>query len=68
MPLIGIKQELLSKELHIIPIDGLPITSTWQLIWQKGKKHGPISLSLIKFIEKEKDNIIKDLFSWHENY
>lgn len=68
MPLIGIKRELLSKELHIIPIDGLPIKSTWQLIWQKGKKHGPISLSLIKFIEKEKDNIIKDLFSWQENY
>ena len=68
MPLIGIKRELLNKELHIIPLPGLPIISTWQLIWLKGKKHGPISLSLIKHIEKEKEKIVNDVFSWHENY
>ena len=68
MPLIGIKRELISKELHIIPIDGLPITSTWQLIWQKGKKHGPIALSLINYMVKEKENIVNNFFSWHENY
>jgi DNA-binding transcriptional LysR family regulator len=68
MPLIGIKQELINKELHVIPIDGLPIKSTWQLIWLKGKKHGPISLSLINYMEKEMENIVDKLFSWHENY
>jgi DNA-binding transcriptional LysR family regulator len=68
MPLIGIKQELINKELHVIPIDGLPIKSTWQLIWLKGKKHGPISLSLINYMEKEMGNIVDKLFSWHENY
>ena len=68
MPLIGIKRELLNKELHIIPLPGLPIISTWQLIWLKRKKHGPISLSLIKHIEKEKEKIVNDVFSWHENY
>jgi len=68
MPLIGIKQELINKELHVIPIDGLPIKSTWQLIWLKGKKHGPISLSLINYMEKEMKNIVDKLFSWHENY
>jgi DNA-binding transcriptional LysR family regulator len=68
MPLIGIKQELINKELHVIPIDGLPIKSTWQLIWLKGKKHGPISLSLINYMEKEMENIVDKVFSWHENY
>ncbi len=68
MPLIGIKRELLNNELHIIPLPGLPIISTWQLIWLKGKKHGPISLSLIKNIEKEKEKIVNEVFSWHENY
>ena len=68
MPLIGIKRELLNKELHIIPLPGLPIISTWQLIWLKGKKHGPISLSLINHIEKEKEKIVNEVFSWHENY
>lgn len=68
MPLIGIKRELLNKELHIIPLKGLPIISTWQLIWLKGKKHGPISLSLMTYMEKEKENIVNKIFSWHENY
>lgn len=68
MPLIGIKQELINKELHVIPIDGLTIKSTWQLIWLKGKKHGPISLSLINYMEKEMENIVDKVFSWHENY
>ena len=68
MPLIGIKRELLNKELHIIPLPGLPIISTWQLIWLKRKKHGPISLSLIKNIEKEKEKIVNEVFSWHETY
>ena len=49
-------------------ITGLPIISTWQLIWLKGKKHGPISISLIKHIEKEKEKIVNEVFSWHENY
>lgn len=68
MPLIGIKRELLNNELHIITLPGLPIISTWQLIWLQGKKHGPISLSLIKHIEKEKEKIVNEVFSWHENY
>ena len=32
MPLIGIKNELHSNELHIIPIKGMPIKTTWSLI------------------------------------
>jgi DNA-binding transcriptional LysR family regulator len=68
MPLIGIKRELLNNELHIIPIPGLPVISTWQLIWLKGKKHGPISLSLISTIEKDKENIVREIFSWHESF
>ena len=45
MPLIGIKNELHNNELQIIPIKGLPIKTTWSLIWSKGKKHSPVSLS-----------------------
>lgn len=37
MPLIGIKNELRNKELQIVPIKGLPIKTTWRLIWLKGK-------------------------------
>jgi DNA-binding transcriptional LysR family regulator len=64
MPLIGIKTELQNKELQIIPIKGLPITTNWSLIWLKGKKHAPVSGSLLKYIKKEKERIIKEKFDW----
>jgi len=68
MPLIGIKNELHNKELQIISIKGLPIKTTWSLIWLKGKKHSPISLSFLEYIRREKSNIVHDKFSWYENY
>jgi DNA-binding transcriptional LysR family regulator len=68
MPLIGIKNELRNNELQIIPVKGLPIITNWSLIWLKGKKHSPISQSLLNYIEKEKSNIVQDKFDWYEQY
>jgi DNA-binding transcriptional LysR family regulator len=68
MPLIGIKNELHNHELQIISIKGLPIITTWSLIWLKGKKHSPVSQSLLAHLKKEKLQIIKDKFSWYEQY
>lgn len=68
MPLIGIRNELLNKELHIIPVTGMPIQTTWSLIWMKGKKHSHVAESLINYINKEKENIIHDQFRWYEEY
>ncbi len=68
MPLIGIKNELLNNELQIIPIKGLPIKTTWSLIWLKGKKHSPISLSFLDYLEIEKSNIVHEKFSWYESF
>jgi DNA-binding transcriptional LysR family regulator len=68
MPLIGIGRELNSKELQIIPIKGLPIKTTWSLIWLKGKKHSPVSLSFLEYLKNEKTQIVQDKFSWYEQY
>ena len=68
MPLIGIKSELHNNELQIIPIKGLPIKTTWSLIWLKGKKHSPVSNSFLDYLKKEKDKIIHDKFNWYEQY
>jgi DNA-binding transcriptional LysR family regulator len=68
MPLIGIKSELHNKELQIIPIKGLPIKTTWSLIWLKGKKHSPVSSSFLDYLKNEKSQIVKDKFSWYEQY
>lgn len=68
MPLIGIKNELQNNELQIIPVKGLPIKTTWSLIWLKGKKHSPVSLSFLEHLKEEKLNIVDKHFDWYENY
>ena len=68
MPLIGIKNELHNKELQIIAMSGLPIKTTWSLIWLKGKKHSPVGVSFLNYLKKEKENIIHNKFNWYEQY
>jgi DNA-binding transcriptional LysR family regulator len=68
MPLIGIRNELQNKELQIIPIRGLPIKTTWSLIWLKGKKHSPVSVAFLDYLNKNKSKIVQEKFSWYEQY
>lgn len=68
MPLIGIKSELQSGELKIIPVKGLPIQTTWSLVWLKGKKHSPVSAAFLRYLESQTIKIVRDHFSWYEKY
>ena len=68
MPLIGIRNELLNKQLQIIPFKGFPILSTWYFIWLKEKKLSPVASAFLSHIRKEKQHIIRDRFDWFENY
>lgn len=68
MPLIGLKNELDSKQLKIIDSKGLPITTNWRLIWLKGKKMSPVASAFLSFIQIEKQTIIADKFSWITGY
>ena len=68
MPIIGIKNELMNGELQIIPVKGLPIRSTWQMIWLKNKNLSPVATAYLKYIREEKNNIIKERFDWYEKY
>ncbi len=68
MPLIGIKNELFKKDLQIAPVKGLPITSTWSLIWMKGKKHSPVAAAFLEYLRNEKSNIVARKFDFYEEY
>jgi len=67
MPLIGIKNELNNGELQIIPVKGFPIKSVWNLIWLKDKGFSLVANSFLNFVKVEKQNIIKEKFSWIES-
>lgn len=68
MPLIGIKNELNSGELQIIPVKGLPITTNWNLVWLKGKKFAPVPQAYLDYILVQKNRIIQEQFHWYERY
>jgi len=62
MPLIGIKNELKNKQLHIIPVNGLPLKSTWNIVWLKNKNLSPVAKSFVKKIESDKAKVIDKYF------
>jgi DNA-binding transcriptional LysR family regulator len=68
MPLIGIKNELLNKDVQIIKVKGFPIESTWRLIWLKNKKLSPVALAFLNYLKSEKDKISNERFEWFNKY
>ncbi len=62
MPLIGIKSELQNGELHIVSVKGLPIETTWSLIWPKGKRHSPVAAAFLKYLESNLESIAREKF------
>jgi DNA-binding transcriptional LysR family regulator len=62
MPMIGIKNELKNKQLQIIPVKGLPLKSTWNIVWLKNKKPSPVANAFIKKIQLEKLKVINKYF------
>ncbi len=68
IPLIGIKNELLTNEISIIPSKGLPIITHWRLIWLKKKKLSPVAKAYLSYLRDWKEQVMKDSFTWYLNY
>lgn len=68
MPIIGLKNELNNGSIQIIPTKGLPISTSWNLIWLTSKKFSPTATAYLDYIREQKDSLIKDKFNWYENY
>ena len=63
MPIIGIRNELEKGDLRIIPIKGMPIASSWNLIWLKEKQFLPPAAKFLEYLQNEKETIIRKHFS-----
>lgn len=68
MPLIGLRNELKNNDLLILPVKGLPINTSWNLIWLKAKKMSPAAKAYIEFVKLQKENITHKNFEWIKNY
>lgn len=67
MPLIGLKDEL-NSSMKIIKTKGLPITTNWYLVYNKGKELTPASGALLSYIETNKSQVYESEFKWTKKY
>lgn len=68
LPIIGLRNELKDGDLKIIPTKKLPIKSNWKLVWLNGKRHSPAASAFLQYLEKNKQQIIKNHFGWCNEY
>ena len=68
VPLIGLKNELMNGHLEIFPMKGLPIRTTWNIVWLKNKKLSPVARAYLQYIKAEKDALIKKHFQWYQDF
>ncbi len=68
MPLIGIKNELMNNELQIIAVGGLPLQTSWMLIWRKDKQLSPVAQAYLTYLRENKETIIHEQFGWYERF
>jgi len=68
IPLIGIKNELASEELYIIPDESLPIITNWRLVWLKNKKLSPVAEAYLTYVQNNRSQIVHDNFRWYMNF
>lgn len=68
MPLIGLKNELMNNDLHIIPILGLPLQTSWMLVWHKDKQLSPVAQAYLTYLKENKTTIIQQSFGWYEYF
>lgn len=64
MPMIGIRNAVDQGDITVIPYKGLPIHTQWNLVWLKPKKHSPVALAFIDYLNREKEAIKARYFDW----
>lgn len=68
LPLIGIKNEIANGSIRVIPFKGLPMVTSWNLVWLKNKKFSPAAAAFLKYLRNEKEAIIQEKFQWFEDF
>lgn len=68
MPLIGLRNGLLRGELHLVPVRGLPLVTTWQLVCRAGKAFSPAAQAFWEYIDADKASVIQEHFHWTSDF
>ena len=63
MPQIGIVNELDNKSLKIIEVEGLPIITSWNIVWLKGKNLSPVAERYLSYIQSQKSRMTSSIIN-----
>lgn len=64
MPLIGLKNALVTETVKIIDMKGLPMITEWNLVYPAGKQLTPAQQALLDHIHSNKKALISEHFDW----
>lgn len=64
MPLIGMMDELETGKMNIVEAKGLPMSTSWNLIYNKNKVLSPAAQAYIRYIEETKESTIAKYFDF----
>ncbi len=62
MPVIGLRERLESGALEIVPVEGLPVTSLWRLVWLKGRTFSPVAAAYLGWLREHKAGVMAEHF------
>ncbi|MFM7233781.1 MAG: LysR family transcriptional regulator [Flavobacteriales bacterium] len=62
LPMIGIRHEIADGRLKIIPMKGLPLKTTWRLVWHREKKHTPVATAFLEHVRNHKAEVLEKWF------
>ncbi|MCA1801769.1 MAG: LysR family transcriptional regulator [Rhodothermaceae bacterium] len=68
IPLIGIQNELMNKQLYILPAHDLPVITRWRIIWLKGKMLSPVATAFLAYVRENKLLLLDTHFKWFLEY
>ena len=64
VPLIGLRTALQFERIRIYPLKGLPMVTTWNLVYSKGKSMSPAHQALLEFLRNHRVDISEKHFRW----
>ncbi len=68
MPIIGLRNALQAKEVKIYKLKGLPIVTKWNLVYLENKRQTPAHKAFVAYLEKNKDQLVRENFNWSLSY
>ncbi len=66
VPLIGLRRALTNEDIRIFPLDGLPITTRWNVIYHRDKRLTPAQEAFIEYLDEHTEEITQRYFNWEE--